>query len=209
MNAEIGKGIYTVKDISEILFLPTAKVNVWFKKYLQDSYYNLDKAKITNFVGLIEFYVFYELNDRGFSLQKIKETHQILKQQFNIEKPFASRLGLHTLGSREIFLKQNSNIITLGKSLQYNLKEFTEPFSKKIEYSTEGIAQKYYPNGKESSVVVDPQIQFGSPTIKGTGVTTDTIYKYYKGGEKVEFIANIFNLDIKNIYDALKFKHVA
>jgi len=191
MDAEIGKGIYTTKDISEILYLPTNKVNIWLKKYWQDSYWLTNGSRMTNFVGLIEFYVFYQLNERGFVPQKIKKVHQILKTILKVEHPFASELGLQTLG-KEIFLQQNMSLI-----------------SQKIEYSTDGIAQRFYPNGKESSVVVDPRIQFGSPTIKGTGVMIYTICMYYKGGEKIEFIAEMFDLKIKDINDAIKFKQVA
>lgn len=41
-------------------------------------------------------------------------------------------------------------------------------------------------------IVADPRFQFGGPTISGTRIYPETIYSYYKGGDKKKFLLKEF-----------------
>jgi len=83
------------------------------------------------------------------------------------------------------------------------------PLCEKISFDNAQLASRYYPLGQHRSVVVDPQHQFGQPTIEGTNILTETLVSYYRGGESIDFIASIYRIDPKNIIDAIDFAKAA
>lgn len=62
----------------------------------------------------------------------------------------------------------------------------------------ESVAAKYYPRGVNGSIVVDPKIQFGTPVIEGTRIDVNSIYQMYKGGDSVDFLANLYSISIES-----------
>jgi uncharacterized protein (DUF433 family) len=58
----------------------------------------------------------------------------------------------------------------------------------------------------KEDIVVDGQIRFGAPCIKGTRVSVSDILGYIAGGDTVETILENFpELTKKNIYDAVSY----
>ena len=49
------------------------------------------------------------------------------------------------------------------------------------------------PNGADSLVVIDPEIRFGSPTVRG--IPTETIAELVGAGDSIESVARDFHLD--------------
>ncbi len=202
---ELGKGIYTARDISQILKLPKNKVNRWLNEYWKEYSWEIDKTKAINFNSLIEFYVFYQLRERGFNSEQIQTAHKQISKALNTMYPFASS-QIITLDNKKIFFKDsNANVLNADETLHFLIKEIIEPFCEKIEYDSNKNALLFYPDGKTSSVVVDPRKQFGAPVIAGTGILAETLFLYNKGGESVAFIADIFDLTEQQVTDALNF----
>jgi len=65
---------------------------------------------------------------------------------------------------------------------------------------------RWYPLGKDEDIIVDPTISFGSPTIKGSRVTTLNVYDLYKGEEEVDRLHQWFNISTMKINAAIKFE---
>ena len=59
-----------------------------------------------------------------------------------------------------------------------------EDFCKKIQFSDDKIAERFYPIGKDRKIVVDPQRQFGQPIVTGTNILAENIFSMYESGEK-------------------------
>ncbi|MDY6861841.1 MAG: DUF433 domain-containing protein, partial [Thermodesulfobacteriota bacterium] len=58
------------------------------------------------------------------------------------------------------------------------------PIIRQIAYQIEfdnvsGIAEKWFPLGRQKHVVIDPRIAFGSPSIINRGIKTANIYDLY------------------------------
>lgn len=196
-EAKIGKGIYLTEDISLLLGLPKSKVNRWLSEYWSGYFRQGDRTKVVDFMGLIEFYVFYQFRERDISFKKIKEAHDSLKIIYGNEYPFASS-NLRTYG-KDIKFKHTSGLVNADKTLQYNIEKFVLPFTEKIDYNTDTLAKLFYPAGKSVDIVANPEIKFGSPVIKGTRIEISMIYNFLVAGEKPEFIAELYNLNINQI----------
>jgi uncharacterized protein (DUF433 family) len=205
-------GIFLPKDVSEILNLPYSSVRYWmfefwdgrFSKDTNDKYTFGEKGnKAIDFLTLIEFYTFYKLRKKGVSSQKIQKAHQSIAKELKTKYPFATT-KISTDGEK-IWYKHLEDIINADGSTQINLKEIIEPFIDKIDFDNNFHAERYYPLGKSHYIVIDPKHQFGRPTVPGTNLRADTIFKLYKGGEKKKNICLLYDIELKQVSDAIAF----
>jgi len=204
MKPEINKGIFLPTDISLIFNLPANKVNRWLNNYWTDDVWQTDKSKAVNFNTLLEFYIFYSLSEKGMSASKIKKSHEFLSEKFNCKYPFI-KYNVYTDGNSVFTEKNEGQFINVDLSAQYEIPEFLIPFVDKIEFNNENIAVRFYPLGKDSEIVIDPELRFGEPVIKGTRISTSSIYSFYKAGETTEFISKIYDLSEKTVKDVVQF----
>jgi len=70
-----------------------------------------------------------------------------------------------------------------------------------------GVSKRWFPLGKEKSVVVDPSVAFGAPTIAGRGVQTANIFDLYEGeGRNVGDVAAWLDLPPEAVRHAVEFE---
>jgi uncharacterized protein (DUF433 family) len=67
------------------------------------------------------------------------------------------------------------------------------------------LASRYWPMGKDNSVVVDPERKFGHPVINETNIYPETIYGMVQAGDPPGFIANLYSLTVKEVEDAIAY----
>ncbi len=214
-NLYIGSGVYTISDVSKILKLPYQKVHTWINKYWDgilasdmNELYSVKIASIKtiNFYALIEFYILYLMGESGVRTRKVLDAHIELSQIFHTKYPFAQKNiieNIKTDGYR-IYFNFHGSYLPLDGTKQFNL-DFIEVFFKSLEFDEDFLASKFWPMGKESSIVLDPERQQGQPIIDKTNILPQSLYNLYKGGESVEFIALLYDIDKKSVKDALDF----
>jgi uncharacterized protein (DUF433 family) len=208
----VGTGIYTLTDIASILQLPAAKVRRWMHEYWQLRFgspesefsYGSGKELVTNFLTLIEFFTFYQLRHHGVSAQKIVKAHGILEITFGTKYPFAQS-NILTNGRPVLFSGEVGKLIKADETLQITIKEIFEPFCKKVEFNEDDIVKRFFPMGKDHSIVIDPKRQFGQPVIDDTNILAETIYNLHRGGESVETITCLYELTVDQVNDAINY----
>lgn len=213
---EIGKGIYTLPDLSRILNLEYYKVrrllNEYWDKRLNNEFvdnysWTVNDSKAVSFHTLIEFYIFYQLKEVGVSTRRILQAHQDLSQLFKTPFPFATSSILNKIncfGKRIVFEITKNDIIDLDSTKQLNLN-FIRNFMHKIDFDSNNLAQRLYPMGKVNSIIVDPRHQFGQPTIKGTNILPETIFNLVNRKESKKFVALSYDISMKQVNDAIKY----
>ncbi|HUS87506.1 MAG TPA: DUF433 domain-containing protein [Bacteroidales bacterium] len=215
-KARIGEGIYTAADISRIFKIPYPKAKYWFKYYVKNRlfdtigyryFFPVKDTFAINFLSLIEMYVFYKFKERKIKTHRIIEAHTNLSKYLCTPYPFASE-ELYTYGDK-IFFGQSDSLKEASDINQTLIPEYISPFVKKIHYDDKRLASKFYPLGKDRSVVINPENQFGQPIIDGTNILTATLYDYYLGNDSIETIAKLFDLRIENVLDAIEFHKAA
>ena len=209
----LGDGIFTTVEISHILKIDKRSIRYWVKNYLKSKiafYTNHDYVKdvqsntgVLDFYSLIETFVFYQLRDKGFSSKKIISAHQSISKALSTPFPFANQKLLVSGGI--IIFKHDEELLTADEHLQYSLKEIILHFAEKIDFGDNGLAKQFYPLGRDKSIVVNPDHQFGAPIISGTNITAQTLADLYSAGETKEFIANIYDLNVDVVDDAINF----
>lgn len=210
-HSKLGEGIFSVSDISFLLRLPAAKVRRWLndfwdsrlaEKYHQKYSWGEGRDKATNFYTLIEFYVFYQLRQAGVGTTAIFAAHENMAKELKTCYPFASA-QLLTDGKNILYAMADGTTIKADKSRQIAFAHIIEQFCKRIEFSENNLAEKFYPLGKKEKIVVDPLHQFGQPTIEKTNILAQTIYNMHVAGESNEFLARLYDLPIKNVEAAI------
>ncbi len=203
---ELGDGIYTVADISEILQLPSAKVRRWLAAYWNQYSWTIDRSVAVSFQALVEFYVLYHLGEAGIRNQRSDSRQNSLIRLVQHSLSFCPKKDSRKHPNRSIpdIPEFEGHIVSLDGTKQLNL-EFIRQFFHKLDFDQESIALRFWPRGKEKSIVVDPQRQFGHPVIGTSNIYPETIYGLYQGGESIPFICSAYDLVEKEVQDAIEY----
>ena len=215
-TSRLGYGIYTIPDISRILSLKYFKVQRLLNEYWDNRIASIlgqkyswsdGKSKAVSFHTLVEFYTFFHLRESGITTNRILDAHQELSKMYETVFPFANERilkGIGTIGKKLVFQIDDQKIINLDFTKQLNLL-FVREFIKKLDFDEEDLANRLWPLGKEKLIVVDPNHQFGQPTIIGTNILPSTIFNLIKAKEPKRFISATYEISEKHISDALEF----
>jgi uncharacterized protein (DUF433 family) len=210
-NIQLGNGIYSLPDLAFILRLPPSKVRRWMndfydqrlgEKYKGKYSWGQGRDKATNFYTLIEFYVFYQLRENKVGIKTIFNAHGQMAELLKTPYPFASA-SILTDGKSILYSLEDGTTIKADKLRQIAFKQIIESFCKKIEFSDSQLAERYWPLGKQSHIVVDPHHQFGQPVIDKTNLLAETIYNLHQAGETKEFLSRLYNISVKEVNDAV------
>jgi uncharacterized protein (DUF433 family) len=163
-----------------------------------------------SFLDLVDLLYVKEFLKRGFALQRIR--HALEEAKHYLGSPHFARSQFYT-SPNEIVLRlpEDGSLIALMKGGQLTIPAITEKLSDKLDFedvSEFGFARRWYPWGKNSAIVIDPQICFGRPTLKGHGAATANIYDFYLGEDKkVKPVSDWFDIPVPEIRTAVRFEH--
>ena len=215
-TAKIGEGIYTISDMAEILMLPKRSVRYWFSEYVRKEFpkisnyiynFNSDVGLFVNFKSLMQLYVFNELKKRGFSKKKILTLYEVLSKKHKTKYPFAHEEAINIITAGGLLLYSENEMLLDSKN-QIHIKEVLDSYLKKIDFQ-DGVVSKFYPLGRDKSIVVNPEIQFGSPVLDGTRINADIIADLHKAGESIEMISRMYDISDSQVKDAIEFSIAA
>lgn len=217
---QIGQGIYTIREMAQILGQPYHRVyrwvNIYWDERLGESYgelysWRVEGSQAVGFHTLVEFYLLILFGEAGVAPRKVLEAHRELYKLKGTPFPFANRevlKSLRTDGTHIYFELPDGEIMTLDGTRQLNM-EFVELFFKKLSFDTEGMASSFWPLGKEKAIVVDPARKFGHPLIAGHNIYPETLLDHFKAGDPIPYIAHVYQLSEQQVADALEFCQAA
>jgi uncharacterized protein (DUF433 family) len=212
-EATLGEGVFLTKDVAHILRLPYPRVSYWMREMWSNRFgcgrlytFGDDRNKAINFYTLIEFYTYSKLRARGVKAGEIKKAHDQIAKDLGTHYPFA--LNVQTDG-KTVWYEKLGELIKADGKRQFDMKSILEPFLHKFDFGNSGIAERYFPLDKSKNIVVDPKRQFGQVTISGRNIRADVIYKLHQGGEPIENICTLYDLNASQVKDAIKFYKTA
>lgn len=68
------------------------------------------------------------------------------------------------------------------------------------------VPVRYWPDGRDAHIVLDPRRQFGSPIIEGTRMGTEVIHGMNVAGDPAEWLAHAYSLDLVQVEAAIRFE---
>jgi uncharacterized protein (DUF433 family) len=214
LKQQLGAGIYTIPDISKLLGIPQPKVRRYLNKYWDErlgkplfnetySWSVSNNIKAVNFYTLIELYTCFHLQELGVSIQQILKSRIAIAKDLRIPYPFASEKLLSD--GKKIWYEFKDCIVKADGSRQTDFIDFIRQFANKIEFNSAKIAEKFWPAGRNSDVIINPHHQFGQPVLNGTNINAEVIFSMYESGEPTDTIGILYDLTQKQVNDAISF----
>lgn len=211
----LNSGIYTYPEIARVLGIPYSKVERWMRQYFvgklgedfrRNYTWQVEQTKAVGFHTMVELFIFYRLHEHGVPPKAILEAHKELAGLFGNDHPFATREvleGIRCDGKQVLLKRKDETVLSLNGSKQFNLS-FVLDFMKKLEFKDE-IVSRFWPLGKTHAIICDPKHQFGHPIIEGTNILPDVLADMHKAGDSIRFIAANYEIEEKQVRDALSF----
>lgn len=150
------------------------------------------------------------LTEAGVKTREILTAHKELSKMFNSDFPFALKPVLNKIQTdrKKIYIDDSKGLITLDGTKQLNLS-FIKLFFEKLDFDHSNLAVRFWPLGKNKTILIDPQRKFGHPVLNNKNIFPETIFNHIKAGDPIEYLAQIYNISEKEIKDALNFVEAA
>lgn len=212
---KLGLGIYTASEIAQILRVPYRKVYIWMNKYWDgklgkeyDANYSWKSngSRAVSFHTFIEFYIMMRFSEAGVPPRNVLTAHSELSKIYKSAFPFALKEvlnGMHSDG-KQIFLRTKKGIIELNGTRQFNL-EIIQMFFVNLDFDKDNLASRFWPLGKEKSILVDPNRRFGHPVINSKNIEPEIIQNHFNAGDPISYIAHVYNLSEKEVSEAIEY----
>ncbi|MGY5851866.1 DUF433 domain-containing protein [Salegentibacter sp. F14] len=211
-EARLGEGVFTSSDVATILKIHKNRARYLINQYLDNKFRNQQSFKYKieteggysiNFLGLIELFVFERLRTLNVSAKKVIKFHDYLAGVFGSPYPFAVTDFL--VSGRDLYFKLDEDWVSGDEKLQIGLKDIVEFLGDKIEYD-KGVASKYYPLGKDRTIVVDPEYRFGQPVLNSTNLMVENLYDLYLAENRdLNYVAELYDLTEQQMKDVIDF----
>ena len=150
----------------------------------------------------------------GVALQQLRLFINFLREELGIAYPLASARPWVGPGRHLLIKAQEESKLPLDywpaivepHSGQAMLLPGAERFLTRVEFDDEeqGAVIRVFPAGKESPVVIDPEVRYGTPTV--AGIPTESIAEQVRAGDTVESVARDNGLLLDAIVAALDYE---
>ena len=213
---------YTFLEAARYLGIPPATLRYWVlgrsSGHGNESagFQPLIRAPATNrlsFNNLVEAHVLRAL--RTVHLVKMAAVRDALayaEQSLGIER-LLLRDELRTSG-QEVLLERLGELISLTRSGQLAIRRILAAYLKRVERDESALPLRLFPLPPGSSyttktIVIDPLVSFGRPTVAGSGISTEALISRIDAGETVAALAKDYGLRPAQIHDAVLYERAA
>lgn len=215
--------VYPITDTARYLRIPVATLRSWLKgrsyptKKGQQAFEPLIQRPDSalpqlSFTNLVEAHV----------LRIIRETHQVkldnvrkaldyMAQEFATDHPLVMK-RFQTDGV-DLFVDEVDRLVNVSRSGQLAMRETLKHLLTRVEWSAEGIANRFFPviefipePEQDKIISIDPAIRFGKPMITGKGIPTDILADLYNAGDSIEDIADEYSCSPLQVKTAIQFE---
>lgn len=227
----VGLGIYSRAEVARLLSLGPGRVTSWVRGYryawgpkerrrrgeqpavIKTDIPTIEGSLSVSFLELVELFVVKQFRDKGIPLQTVRVAWNHAARAFKTLHPFADRRvftdGGHIFMALrddelwpdvlEVSSRRTPFQITAGPIFKQSLNEIE--FDKHTE-----LASRWWPQGRQVPIVLDPTIAFGAPVVLGTRVPTAIIARFAVT-RRIDVVAAAFELPPEQVEAAVSFEH--
>ena len=229
-----GTGIYSIPEASRLIGVPTRDIRRWlfgyhYRKTAGDAASRVDMPPrwehelareefdedVIGFRDLIELRFIREFTRHGVAMPVIRRCLVAASELFGVSHPMSLprfRTDGRTIYAEAVSEEMQDNSLIDLKSRQSVFKEIIKPsLYEGIVYDEEQRhANRWYPVGMKSPIVIDPSRQFGAPIVEQTGTSTSTLYASYlaEGADPkaLAITARVYEVPPKAVDAAIRFE---
>jgi uncharacterized protein (DUF433 family) len=189
---------------------PTARGTSQFRPLLKPA--RVDPTTLS-FSNLIEAHVLRSLRtEHGVPLGAVRQAVSYAERELKI-KQLLLHEELRTSGGA-LFLERYGELVNLSASGQLAVRKLFEAHLARVEWGKLRSAVRLYPfvfgeAADAKPIVIDPTIAFGRPVVDRAFVATRSILERIDAGERVEDVANDYELSVEAVEEAVLFEQAA
>lgn len=213
-------GVYTAPEAARLLRAPYQKVRGWLAGYpntqsgplLDNELKDYEDGLFISFTNLMEARFVAFFSSHGVHVRTLRAIAEEAKTFLDTPHPFATNAIFRTDG-KDVFIEAASK--TDDKHL-YNLKKknwmfhdiIEQSLLKGVEFDPSGKALNWIPRMDIApNVIVNPNMAFGQPVLKGIGVPTSALFDALNvEGETYESVAGWYDVPIEAVKEAALFE---
>jgi uncharacterized protein (DUF433 family) len=211
---------YTIRQAARLADVAPASVRRWLNVYdlpersaaPMNGYHSgaIDVPSVS-FLELIEIVVVarFRRGRRSVKLDRLHRAHTFARERFGLPYPFAS-LSLRESGGSVLHEFDRADphgpALALDLGGRWAMPGFVTRVLDSLDFSeADRMAERWFPAGRETPIVLDPRRGAGRLTVLGTGVTIETIYRRFMAGESIELLADDYDLGAAAIQEAIRY----
>jgi uncharacterized protein (DUF433 family) len=202
---------YQVNEAARYARITTQTIRNWQRGQIgtRPALAHRAKGAALSYFQLVEVAFVAVMRRMGLKLEVIKNAREYIAQQLNSEFPFVEHRFkvrgqqiLMDLAQFETGAPKNK-LIVVSEGGQLAWAEILGRKFEEFDYS-KGLAVRWHVAGRGSPILIDPQIAFGAPQVRG--VPTWAIKGRDTAGESLEDIADDFGLKVPEVKKAIEFE---
>jgi uncharacterized protein (DUF433 family) len=143
-------------------------------------------------------------------MRRIRKAIDYLKLDTGERYPLARHeLGFETDGAN-LFVTRMGQLVSASERGQTAWREVLQVFLQRVDYDASGLALRFYPFTRDfrtdgpKSVVIDPAVCFGRPSLVGRGISTAMVASRYKAGESMAELVADYDCEQALIEEAIR-----
>jgi uncharacterized protein (DUF433 family) len=180
-----------------------------------------------SFLNLVELHVLSGIRRiHNVRFQKVRSALAWVETFYPNEKNLLARVEFWT-DKFDLFIKTSGDLICASQHGQQVIQEVVEQYLYRIERDFDKSPLRLFPFSKEivlgfgneevkmrdlentpKSIVIDPLVAFGRPSISGTGIPTNVIAGRFRAGEKIGDLSKDYEIEEKKIKQALDYEGI-
>jgi uncharacterized protein (DUF433 family) len=213
--------IYSVTEAARLLEIVPSKLRRWLEGALVKGVAYAPVIRPSPRGGsdvtwgeFVEAGLLREYRVRGVTLQHLRPFIEQLRGEYQVSYPLAHFKPMIDTPTRDLLveLKQLQDAVGLDDELslvrvvsgQLAWAEPMKAFLDKVEFDPAGIGRRMYPLGRAEPVVIDPEVAFGIPQIRG--VRTEAIAEAIAAGESQRQVVADYGLTSDEVMAAVRWE---
>lgn len=205
--------LYSQSEAAALIGMPQSTFNHWATGY-EASSGNRKPGFITverpgrgytvPFVGLAEAWIVRAFTKAGVPVSRIRPALERLRTEIGLEHALASD-RLKTDGAEILWdLRQHDvtfddNRLVVVRNGQAAFGEIVREHLKHVDYRDGFVGQLRIPRADGADYTVDPEINYGQPTLTDYGIRIDDIVDRVLAGETIDEVARDFDLPTETV----------
>lgn len=219
----IGVGIYSVPEASRLARVSAPRIHRWLRGYSFRSrgrprrsppvwraeHGNGDLGIVVGFRDLLEVRFVNAFRNEGVSWRTLRSAAARGARLLRTSHPFC--MNRFMTDGREIFIEilkhqedKEPALLEISKS-QVAFRSFCLPYLRDVDFKDQ-LPQRWWPMGKNHSVVVDPGRALGKPIVEQEGVPTRVLAKAVSVEKSIRRVASWYEVAMEAVGDAVEFE---
>ncbi len=229
---ELGLGLYTIGEAAQLIGAERRSIRRWLFGYdytarrhgeavhkhsgpLWHTQYEPDELgePVLGFMDLLELRVVHRFVACGVPLIVVRRCLQTARDLFGTDYPLTRQRFatdgatiFHQALSEGLDGDEPGAAMLNLRSRQYAFREIIKAsLYEGIEYGPRGV-QRWFP-ARNKVVVLDPEVEFGHPTLVDSGVPTASLYaSFLAEGRSAASVARLFEVPARAVLAAVRFE---